>query len=68
MPNLDGVSLIKQVRQKTENRFMLIIVLTTASQPERKQEGKMAGASGWITKPFKPEQLLSIASMVCPSM
>ena len=66
MPNLDGISLIKQVRQEVGNRFMPIIMLTTESQPEKKEEGKMAGASGWITKPFKPEKLLSVVGMVCP--
>ena len=66
MPNLDGVDLIKQVRQKPGNRFMPIIMLTSESQLDKKQEGKMAGASGWVTKPFKPEQLLSIVRMVCP--
>jgi two-component system chemotaxis response regulator CheY len=67
MPNLDGIGLIKQVRQKAGNRFMPIIMLTTESQPERKREGKTAGASGWITKPFKPEQLLSVVCTVCPA-
>ena len=66
MPNLDGIGLIKQVRQKPENRFMPIIMLTTESQPERRSEGKAAGASCWITKPFRPEQLLSVICMVCP--
>ncbi len=67
MPNLDGIGLIKQVRQKAGNRFMPIIMLTTESQLEQKQKGKAAGASGWITKPFKPEQLLSVVSTVCPA-
>lgn len=67
MPKLDGVGLIKNVRNIAGNRFMPIIMLTTESQPEKKQAGKSAGASGWITKPFKPEQLLSIVQMICPS-
>jgi len=66
MPRLDGINLIKQVRQKPGNRFMPIIMLTTESQPEMKTKGKAAGASGWITKPFKPEQLLNVVKMVCP--
>lgn len=65
MPKMDGIDLIKQVRQNKDNRFMPIVMLTTESQPERKKEGKNAGASGWITKPFKPEQLLSVIKMVC---
>ena len=66
MPNLDGIALIKEIRQKPGNRFMPIIMLTSESQPEMKEEGKKAGASGWIVKPFKPEQLLAVVRMVCP--
>jgi len=66
MPNIDGIGLIQQVRQKPGNRFMPIIMLTTESQPEKKSAGKTAGASGWITKPFRPEQLLAVVRMVCP--
>lgn len=67
MPKLDGINLIQQIRQKPGNRFMPIIMLTSESQPEKKTAGKAAGASGWITKPFKPEQLLAVVRMVCPS-
>jgi len=66
MPNMDGIDLIRQVRQNPGNRFMPIIMLTTESQPEKKQIGKAAGASGWIVKPFKPEQLLAVVRMICP--
>lgn len=66
MPNVDGINLIRQVRQKPGNRFMPIIMLTTVSHPEMKSAGKTAGASGWITKPFRPEQLLAVVRMVCP--
>lgn len=67
MPEMDGINLIKEVRRSPGGRFMPIIMLTTESQIEKRQIGKAAGASGWITKPFKPEQLLAIARMVCPS-
>ena len=66
MPKLDGISLIRQVRGFPGNRFIPIIMLTTESQPDRKKEGKKAGASGWITKPFKPEQILSPVKVTCP--
>lgn len=66
MPKLDGISLIRQVRKNQERRFMPIIMLTTESQEEKKREGKTAGASGWIVKPFKPAQLLSVVRMVLP--
>ncbi len=67
MPNLDGINLIHEVRLKPGNRFMPIIMLTSDAQPEKKSAGKAAGASGWITKPFNPEQLLAVVRMVCPA-
>ena len=67
MPNVDGIDLIQQVRQKPGNRFMPIIMLTSVSQPEKRNAGKAAGASGWITKPFNPDQLLAVVRMVCPA-
>ena len=67
MPNLDGIGLIKEVRSQLGKRFMPIIMLTTSTDPEQKQAGKDAGASGWISKPFRPEQVLSVVRMVCPA-
>lgn len=64
MPQLDGVGLIKEVRRNPRNRFIPILMLTTESSDVKKQEGKAAGASGWIVKPFKPEQLLGVVRMV----
>lgn len=66
MPNLDGVGLIREVRRDPTNRFIPIIMLTTESSDGKKLEGKAAGASGWIVKPFKPEQLLGVVRMVLP--
>jgi two-component system chemotaxis response regulator CheY len=64
MPNMDGIELIRQVRAKPQFKFMPIIMLTTESQAAKKQEGKAAGATGWIVKPFKPEQLLGVVKKV----
>lgn len=64
MPNLDGIELIKEVRNKAEYKFIPIIMLTTESQDSKKQEGKSAGATGWIVKPFKPDQLLAVVKKV----
>lgn len=64
MPNLDGIGLIKGVRAQAACRFIPIIMLTTESQDSRKQEGKAAGATGWIVKPFKPEQLMAVVKKV----
>jgi len=64
MPNLDGIGLIRQVRSNPSHKFVPIIMLTTESQEARKMEGKSAGATGWIVKPFKPEQLLNVVKKV----
>ena len=64
MPNIDGIELIRQVRGTAEHKFVPIIMLTTESQDSKKQEGKAAGATGWIVKPFKPDQLLAVIKKV----
>jgi two-component system chemotaxis response regulator CheY len=65
MPNMDGIELIRNVRAlSSSQKFIPIIMLTTESQPEKKQEGKSAGATGWIVKPFKPDQLLGVIKKV----
>ena len=64
MPNLDGIELIKGARALPACKFIPIVMLTTESQDARKQEGKAAGATGWIVKPFKPEQLLAVVKKV----
>jgi two-component system chemotaxis response regulator CheY len=57
MPVMDGITFIKDVK-KGDFRFVPILILTTESENAKKMEGKAAGASGWLVKPFKPEQLL----------
>lgn len=64
MPNMDGITLIKNVRSLAAYKFIPIIMLTTESQASKKQEGKSAGATGWIVKPFKPEQLIDVVKKV----
>ena len=64
MPNLNGIELIRAVRANPAHRFVPIVMLTTESQAEIKQEGKEAGATGWIVKPFKPDQLLAVIKKV----
>jgi len=64
MPNLDGIGLIRSLRGEAAYKFVPIVMLTTESQAEKKQEGKAAGATGWIVKPFKPEQLLAVVKKV----
>ncbi|MBA3014121.1 MAG: response regulator [Proteobacteria bacterium] len=60
MPNMNGIELTSAVRATAANKFVPIVLLTTESQDGKKQEGKAAGATGWIVKPFKPEQLLAV--------
>ena len=64
MPNCDGLTLIKEVRAMPQFKFVPILFLTTESGDEKKGLGKTAGATGWIIKPFKPEQLLSVVKKV----
>ena len=64
MPNMNGIDLIKSLRAVPQYKFIPIVMLTTESQDARKQEGKAAGATGWIVKPFKPEQLLAVVKKV----
>lgn len=64
MPNMDGITLIKNLRALPTYKFTPILLLTTESAPEKKQEGKSAGATGWLVKPFNPEQLLTTIKKV----
>jgi two-component system chemotaxis response regulator CheY len=64
MPVMDGISFISSARQMKEARFVPILMLTTESQPEMKQKGKAAGATGWIVKPFDPPKLLAVVAKV----
>ena len=66
MPEMDGIELIKLLRAKPEFKFTPILMLTTESQQDRKLQGKSAGATGWITKPFTPDQLVRVIMKVCP--
>jgi two-component system, chemotaxis family, chemotaxis protein CheY len=64
MPKLDGIGLIRRVRAASACKGVPIIMLTTESQEARKQEGKAAGATGWIVKPFTTQQLLAVVKRV----
>jgi two-component system chemotaxis response regulator CheY len=64
MPRMDGITLIQNVRAKPAFKFIPIIMLTTESQGGKKAEGKAAGATGWIVKPFKPDQLMAVVKKV----
>ena len=64
MPNLDGIELIRSVRANPACKGVPIIMLTTESHESRKLEGKAAGATGWIVKPFAAKQLLAVVKRV----
>lgn len=64
MPHLDGIELVRKVRENSECRFIPIILLTTESQESKKKAGREAGATGWIVKPFRADQLLSVVKRV----
>lgn len=64
MPVMDGISLIKHLRALPEYKFTPILMLTTESNADKKSEGRAAGATGWIVKPFNPEQLLATIGKV----
>ena len=64
MPVMDGIALIKQLRTLPSYKFTPILMLTTESAADKKTEGKAAGATGWIVKPFNPDQLLNTIKKV----
>jgi len=64
MPVMDGISMVRALRAKPEYQGVPILMLTTESHTEKKMEGKAAGATGWLVKPFDPEQLLATVKRV----
>jgi two-component system, chemotaxis family, chemotaxis protein CheY len=66
MPNMNGFDLIRAVRADEKHKFVPILMLTTEGDDSKKQEGKSAGATGWIVKPFNPQKLIDVVKKVCP--
>lgn len=66
MPKMDGYEVIRQVRSNTEYKRMPILVLTTESEAEKKNLARAAGATGWMVKPFDPDQLIATVRKVSP--
>ena len=64
MPRMDGITLVSELRQLPAYRLTPVLLLTTESSMDKKMEGKKAGATGWIVKPFNPAQLLATLSRV----
>ncbi len=64
MPKMDGIELTRRLRALPAYKFVPIITLTTESATDKKMEGKAAGATGWIVKPFNPNQLIATIKKV----
>jgi len=62
MPQMDGITFVKEVKKMANYRFTPIIMLTTESDEIRKLEGQAAGAKAWVVKPFQPQQMLAAVS------
>ncbi|HEY1336423.1 MAG TPA: response regulator [Bryobacteraceae bacterium] len=66
MPQMDGIAFIRELRARPASKYTPVLMLTTESQAEKKQQGKAAGATGWIVKPFHPGKLLDVVGKVLP--
>lgn len=66
MPRMDGIALIRELRIRPASRQTPVLMLTTESQEAKRQEGRAAGATGWIVKPSHPERLLRVIGKVLP--
>ena len=67
MPNMDGIALLKAIKQHASYKFTPVLMLTTESGEAKKQEGQAAGAKAWIVKPFQPQQLLmAVSKLIMP--
>ena len=67
MPNMDGITFVKEAKKLPNYKFTPIIMLTTESQEDKKKEGQAAGAKAWVVKPFQPAQMLSaVEKLILP--
>ncbi len=66
MPRMDGIAFIRELRKRPATKHTAVLMLTTESQDTKRQEGRAAGATGWMVKPFHPEKLLQVIGKVLP--
>jgi two-component system, chemotaxis family, chemotaxis protein CheY len=66
MPVMDGIEFVRRARSRVASKYTPILMLTTESQDSKKQQGKAAGATGWIVKPFSPDRLVQVIGKVLP--
>lgn len=64
MPNMDGLTFVSHIRQRPGHEKTPILVLTTESSDDIKTRGKLAGATGWLVKPFNPVQLMTLVKKI----
>ena len=62
MPNMDGISFVKEVKKNPSYKFTPVCMLTTEAEKSKMEEGKSAGAKAWMVKPFQPPKLLDVVS------
>ena len=67
MPNMDGISLVKELKKNPRYKFTPVIMLTTEAGKDKMAEGKAAGAKAWVVKPFQPPQMLdAVSKLILP--
>lgn len=65
MPNMDGITFLKEVKKNPRYKFTPVIMLTTEAGQEKMAEGRAAGAKAWVVKPFQPPQMLDAVAKLC---
>ena len=67
MPNMDGITFLKEVKKHPRYKFTPVIMLTTEAGQDKMAEGRAAGAKAWVVKPFKPPQMLdAVSKLILP--
>ncbi|MGC9421560.1 MULTISPECIES: response regulator [Vibrio] len=67
MPNMDGITLLKELKKQPSTKFTPVIMLTTESEAGKKDQGRLAGAKAWVVKPFVPDQMLAAVNKLMPA-
>lgn len=65
MPNMDGISFVRKLKQEPQFKFTPVMMLTTESEDDKKRQGQEAGAKAWMVKPFQPPQMLGAVQKLC---
>jgi len=67
MPNMDGISFVREMKVRPAYKFTPVIMLTTEAGEAKKRDGQMAGAKAWVVKPFQPAQMLdAVSKLIMP--